>query len=110
MEESRIEKLKSQIASLFHRRRHGRLVRHYFLISLLLIAGGLISSAVLEIHFRYRESQEQIARLEREAAAVAALKIERFVQDIVIAIRAATKSRETAQNNISPEYRFELKR
>ena len=65
---------------------------------------------MLEIYFRYRESQEQIARLEREAAAVAALKIERFVQDIVTAIRSATKSREVAQSNLSPEYRFELKR
>ena len=82
------ENLKSQIARLFRRQRRGRLVRHYFLISLLLIAGGLISSAALEIYFRYRESQEQIALLEQQAAAVAALKIERFVQDIVTAIKS----------------------
>src|SRR5262245_3082517 len=105
-----IENVKSKIASFFHRRRHGRLVRHYFLISLLLIAGGLISSAALEIYFRYRESQEQIAQLEREAAAVAALKIERFVQEIVTAIKSSTKSREVMQSKVSPEYRFELKR
>jgi signal transduction histidine kinase len=104
------ENLKSQIAWLFRRRRHGRLVRHYFLISVLLIAGGLISSAVLEIYFRYLESQEQIARLESQTAAVAALKIERFVQDIVFAIKASTKSREVMQGKVSPEYRFELKR
>jgi len=107
---SKIEKLAAQIALLFRRRRRGRLVRHYFLISLLLIAGGLISSAVLEIYFRYRESQEQISRLENETAAVAALKIERFVQDIVFAIKASTKSREIMQGRVSPEYRFELKR
>src|SRR5262245_5943994 len=107
---SKIENLKSKIASFFRRRRHGRLVRHYFLISLLLIAGGLISSALVEIYFRYRESQEQIALLEREAAAVAAVKIERFVQDIVTAIRGSTKSREVMQSKVSPEYRFELKR
>jgi signal transduction histidine kinase len=107
---SRVEKLKLQIAVLFRRRRRGRLVRHYFLISLLLIAGGLISSALVEIYFRYRESQEQIALLEREAAAVAAVKIERFVQDIVTAIRGSTKSREVMQSRVSPEYRFELKR
>jgi hypothetical protein len=97
-----IQNLKSEIQNLrlrpfpqaFHRRRRGRLVRHYFLISLLLIAGGLISSAALEIYFRYRESLEQIALLEREAAAVAALKIERFIQDITTAIKASTKSRE----------------
>jgi signal transduction histidine kinase len=104
------ENLKSQIARLFRRRRHGRLVRHYFLISLLLIAGGLISSAALEIYFRYGETQEQIARLESETAAVAALKIERFIQDIVSAIRSSTKSREVMQGRVSPEYGFELKR
>jgi two-component system, NtrC family, sensor kinase len=104
------ENLKSQIAPLLGRRRRGRLVRHYFLISLLLITGGLISSALLEIYFRYRESQEQIARLQHEMAALAAVKIERFVQDIATAIRAATKTREVAQSKISPEYRFELKR
>jgi signal transduction histidine kinase len=107
---SKIENLKSKIASFFRRRRHGRLVRHYFLISLLLIAGGLISSAVLEFYFRYRESQEQIALLEQQAAAVAALKIERFVQEIVTAIKSSTKSREVMQSRVSPEYKFELKR
>ena len=105
-----LENLKSQIAPLVGGRRRGRLVRHYFLISLLLITGGLISSALLEIYFRYRESQEQIARLQHEMAALAAVKIERFVQDIATAIRAATKTREVAQSKISPEYRFELKR
>ena len=107
---AKIDKLKSQIASLFRRRRRGRLVRHYFFISLLLIAGGLISSAVLEIYFRYRESQEQIAQLEQQSAAVAALKIERFVQEIVTAIKSSTKSREVIQGRVSPEYRFELRR
>jgi signal transduction histidine kinase len=107
---SKIENLASQIIPLFRRRRRGRLVRHYFLISLLLIAGGLISSAALEIYFRYRESQEHIARLEREAAAVAALKIERFIQDISTAIKSSTKSREVMESRVSPEYRFELKR
>jgi len=77
-----LEKLKSQIAPLLGRRRRGRLVRHYFFISLLLIAGGLITSAVLELYFRYRESQEQIAHLQHEMAALAAVKIERFVEDI----------------------------
>jgi signal transduction histidine kinase len=107
---SKLESLASQIIPLFRRRTRGRLVRHYFLISLLLIAGGLISSAALEIYFRYRESQEQIALLEQQAAAVAALKIERFVQDIVTAIKSSTKSREVMQGRVSPEYRFELKR
>jgi signal transduction histidine kinase len=104
------ESFEPKIALLLRRRRHGRLVRHYFLISLLLIGGGLVGSAVVEIYFRYREGQEQIARLESEAAAVAALKIEQFIQGIVTAVKAATKSREAAIGDISSEYRFELRR
>jgi len=102
--------LNTRIAPFFRGRRRGRLIRHYFFISLLLIAGGLISSSVLEIYFRYRESQEQIALREHKAAVVAAIKIEGFVQDMATAIRAATKSLETSQGRISPEYKFELKR
>src|ERR1044072_6682432 len=94
--------LKSQIAPLLGRHRRGGLVAHYFLISLLLIAGVLITSAVLELYFRYRESQEQIARLQHEMATLAAVKIERFVQDITTSIRAATKTRELAQSKITP--------
>src|ERR1051325_5307602 len=105
-----LEKLKSQIAPFLSRRRRGRLVRHYFLISLLLIAGGLITSAVLELYFRYRESQEQIARIQNEMAALAAVKIERFVQDITTAIRAATKTREVAQKKKKPQKHFFLKK
>ena len=70
---------------------HGRLLRHYFLISVILVAGGLVASGLLEIFFRYRESKEHLALLQQEAAAVAALKIERFIQDIETAMKAAAK-------------------
>jgi two-component system, NtrC family, sensor kinase len=86
-------------------RRPGRLLRHYFLVSVILVAGGLISSGVLEIFFRYRESKEHLALLQQEAAAVAALKIERFIQDIQTAMKAAAKGEGAA-----PDFKFELKR
>lgn len=105
-----IAKLKWSVASIFRGHRRGRLVRHYFFISLLLIAGGLISSVIVEIYFRYRESQEQIAILEHKSAAAVTMKIEQFVQGITTAITAATKSRENSLGRISPEYKFELKR
>ncbi|MBI2989411.1 MAG: sensor histidine kinase [Deltaproteobacteria bacterium] len=91
-------------------RRRGRLVRHYFFISVLLIAGGLITSGILEIYFRYHESREQLALLQQKAAAVAAVKIERFIQDVETAMKAATKGRDIAREGISQEYKFELKR
>lgn len=91
-------------------RRRGRLVRHYFIISVLLIAGGLITSGLLEIYFRYHESRDYLALLEREAATVAAVKIERFIRDVETAMKAASKGQEIAHGTLSPNYKFELKR
>src|SRR5258707_13383837 len=85
--------------------RPGRLLRHYFLISVILVAGGLVASGLLEIFFRYRESKEHLALLQQEAAAVAALKIERFIQDIETAMKAAAKGQ-----GVAPDFKFELKR
>jgi hypothetical protein len=95
---------------IFRGRRRGRLVRHYFVLSVVLISGGLITSGLLEIYFRYKESQEQIARLHQEVASGTAFKIERFVQDLEGTIKAATKSREIIRNGLTPEYKFELEK
>src|SRR5262245_39282269 len=107
---SKIHDLSSQIALLFHKRRRGRLLRRYFVISVVLIAGGLITSGILEIYFRYHESVEHLAVLQREAAAVAAVKIERFIRDVETAMKAASKGQDIAQGDLSSNYQFELKR
>ena len=91
-------------------RRRSRLLRHYFVISALLIAGGLITSSALEIYFRYHESREHLALLEQETATVAAVKIERFVRDVEASLKAATKGPSIAQGHLSSDYKFELKR
>jgi hypothetical protein len=85
-------------------------LRHYFAISVLLIAGGLITSGLLEIYFRYHESREHLSLLQREAAAVAAVKIERFIRDVETAMKAASKGQDVAQGDLSSNYQFELKR
>src|SRR5215510_6403293 len=90
--------------------RRGRLLRHYFLISVLLIAGALIASGLLEIYFRYQESMEQLAFQQREAANVAALKIQTFIHDIETAMKAATKYQNTGGQETTADYEFELKR
>jgi signal transduction histidine kinase/HAMP domain-containing protein len=91
-------------------RQGGRLVRHYFVISVILIGGGLLSSGVLEIYFRYRESQENVTVLQQEVAAAAAFKTEQFVQQIEAALRTATKSPEIARKGLSEEFQAELTR
>ena len=88
----------------------GRLVRDYFFISVLLIGGGLITSGLIEIYFRYLESREQLAAVQKEVATGAAVKIERFVQEIHNTLKGATKSREIAPKGLTTEFRFELEK
>ncbi len=98
------------LIGIFRSRRRERLVRSYFFASVILIAGGLISAGLLEIYFRYEEGLEQVGLMQQDAANGAALRIERFIQDIATTMTAATKSAEINSPEISKEYEFELKR
>ena len=88
----------------------GRLVRQYFLISVLLIGGGLLASGLIEIYFRYQETKENLSLLQHEITAAAAFKIERFIQEIHSTIKAATRSREIAHQGLTPELKLELEK
>jgi signal transduction histidine kinase len=108
-----IQNPKSKIQNFggfFRRRPRGRLVRDYFWISVLLIGGGLTASGLVEIYFRYQESREQLSLYQKEVAAGAAFKIERFVQEIHNTLKGATRSREIAPKGLTPEFRFELEK
>ena len=98
------------IIRYFAGRARGRLMRDYFLISVLLVGSGLITSGAIEIYYRYLESQETLALLQREVAAGAAFKIENFVQDIHSTLRGATRSREIAPKGLTNDFRFELEK
>jgi len=104
-----IANLKSKIQNS-GRRQRGRLVHHYFVISVILLGGGLITSGVLEIYLRYRESRENVNLLQQEVATAAAFKIEQFIQQIETALRTATKSPEIARQGLSEEFQAELTR
>ncbi len=90
--------------------RRGRLMRDYFLISVVLIGGGLITSGLVEIYYRYHENRDQLGQLQKEIAAGAAFKIEHFVQEIHNVLKGATKSRDIAPKGLTPEFRFELEK
>jgi signal transduction histidine kinase len=90
--------------------RGGRLVRRYFLISVLLVGGGLLTSGLVEIYFRYQETRESLGELQHEVTAAAAFKIERFVQEIHNTLKAATRGREIAYHGLTPEYKAELEK
>ncbi len=86
----------------------GRLLRRTFIIALVLVSGGLITSSVVELYFRYRESVEGIEALQREMAQGAAFKIQQFVQDIRKTMRASTQTQEIVTSGLTDAFRFEL--
>jgi signal transduction histidine kinase len=90
--------------------RRGRLLRNYFLISFVLLSGGLITSGLWEIYYRYHEIREHIALAQQEAAAGAASRLGQFVQEMHRSMTAATRSREVTALGFTPDYRFELER
>jgi two-component system NtrC family sensor kinase len=91
-------------------RRRGRLLRNYFLISFVLLSGGLITSGLWEIYFRYEEIRETIASRQQEAAGGAAFRLEQFIQELHRSVTATTRSREVTAKGLSPNYQFELER
>src|SRR5512145_3373853 len=86
----------------------GRLLRRTFLIAFLLVSGGLLTSGVVELLFRYRESVEAIGVLQHEMAQGAAFKIQQFVQDIEKTLRATTQTPEIVTSGLTDAYRFQL--
>ncbi|MGE3537847.1 MAG: ATP-binding protein [Candidatus Tectimicrobiota bacterium] len=57
----------------------GRLVRRTFLLAVLLVSGGLLTSGVIEPIFRYRESVASMEVLQHEMAQSAAFKIQQYI-------------------------------
>ncbi len=72
-----IERFAKFLLRGLHNIRGGRrLVRNYFVVSVILVSGGLITSGLLEIYFLYFGTREQISQLQNEIASGAAFKIE----------------------------------
>jgi signal transduction histidine kinase len=86
----------------------GRLLRRTFLIALVLVSGGLLTSGALELFFRYRESVEGIWLLQREMAQGAAFKIQQFVQDIEKTMRGTMQAPDIAASGLTEVYRLAL--
>jgi len=94
----------------FKRSRQGRLVRHYFLGSVIIICAGLTTSGLLEVYFSHQENLDRFGLTQKEIAASTAFKIEQFVQETERTLRAATRSREIVRDGLSIAYKWELRR
>lgn len=87
-----------------------RLLRRTFVIALLLISGGLITSGLIELYFRNQENVKVIRSLQREMAQGAAFKIQQFVKNTENTMLASTQTREILTGGLTRAYRFELKK
>ncbi len=77
-------------------------------MALILVGGGLIASAAVELVFRYRENVDAIAVLQKEIAQGAAFKIRQFIDDIEKSMRSSAQSAEAVSTGLSKSFRFEL--
>ena len=84
------------------------LLRRTFIIALVLVSGGLITSSAVELFFRYRESVEAIWSLQRELARGAAFEIQQFVRDIEHTLWAATQTPDIVAAGLTEAERFQL--
>jgi hypothetical protein len=102
--------LRLPFMQIFSGRRGGRLVRDYFFFSAILISGGLITSGLLEIYFRYHENREHVALMQRDVAEKAAFRIGQFIEKIEDHMKAAGVSSDITSRGLSPEYKTELRK
>ncbi len=88
--------------------RGGRLLRRTFVLAAVLVSGGVITGAAVELVFRYRENVANVAGLQQEMAESAAFKIRRFVGDIEKSMRASAHSAAAISTGLTPSFRFQL--
>src|ERR1051325_9683470 len=96
------------VSRRFQRVRRGRLVRHYFLIFVALIAGGMIASGLTEIYFRYYETQEQLDLLQSEMANAALTKIAQYVLTIEGQMKATSLSQNISDRGVNAAHKFDI--
>jgi len=48
----------------------------------ILSSGAVIASGLIDMYFSYQESKSALARIQREKAVAAAVRIEQFVRDL----------------------------
>ena len=92
---------------IFPGRRRERLVRNYFFVAIILIAGGLVSAGLLEIYFRYNESLEQVHLTQQDVTSRAAFEIERFIREVATNMTAFAKSADANSRSSFVENEFE---
>ena len=85
----------------FFDRRRGRLVRHYFLVFMVLIGGGMIASGFLEIYFRYYETRKLIGDMRPKSPMRRWSGVADYFLQIEQQLKTALTTREIADKGLS---------
>ncbi len=89
--------------------RRGQIVRRYFFVFAVLVGGALVTSAIVEIAFRFQETRRTLGLLHSRTAEVAALRIREYIEDIAHAAQMTTQAREVVERGITERYTFDLR-
>src|SRR5574341_288092 len=98
-----------ELADVDGKGRRGRIVRRYFLVFAVLVGGSLLTSAIVEMTFRYRETRQNIDLVHRQMGELAALRIWNYIDDIAKAIQLTAQAREVIEHGITERYVFDLR-
>jgi class 3 adenylate cyclase/HAMP domain-containing protein len=80
-----------------------RLFRKYLTVLVVLVAGTLIASGLLEAYFSYRENEAGLVELQQSKASGAAARIQQFLTDVERQIRDGYQTAPTSPATIEHE-------
>src|ERR1700704_2073911 len=73
--------------------KRGRIVRRYFLIFATLVGGSLLTSILVEMGFRFRETRQNLELTHHQMAELAALQIRNYIEGVAQGVRFAAGPR-----------------
>src|ERR1700681_1121434 len=89
--------------------KRGRIVRRYFLIFATLVGGSLLTSILVEMGFRFRETRQNLEVTHLQMAELAALQIRNYIENVAQSVRFAAGARHVVRGRVTDEYGSDLR-
>ena len=89
--------------------KRGRIVRRYFLIFATLVGGSLLTSILVEMGFRFRETRQNLELTHHQMAELAALQIRNYIEGVAQGVRFAAGPRRVVGGRVTEEYGSDLR-
>jgi signal transduction histidine kinase len=103
------EKVVRSSSAVFDAEQRGGIVRRYFFVFATLVGGCLITSLLVELGLRFSETRQDLETIHHQMAALAAIRIQNYVDGIAQAIRIASAPRQLSDHRLTEGYAFNLR-